>query len=161
MSESLLAAFKGAASYLAESKHVGVEATQEDQTEEEESLLNSFDVDDREATGALQFGAGTNTQDGGTGVKKAKLNESSTLANHDRLVSSLQTASEGVIVGTTLSDYQRYWSYPSQMIFVLTSRIFADTGTSSRTSVSPLARCKFQARWTNFSRIFLLIFRLG
>ena len=73
MSESLLAAFKGAASYFAESKHVGVEATQEDQTEEEESLLNSFDVDECEAAGTLQFSAGTNTQDDATGVRKARL----------------------------------------------------------------------------------------
>jgi hypothetical protein len=159
MSESLLAAFKGAASYLAESKHVGVEATQEDQTEEEESLLNSFDVDECEAGGTLQFSAGTNAQDDATGVKKTKLNQSNALASHNQLVSSLQTALEGVIIGTTLSDYQRYSSYPFQMICVLTQspRISTDIGTSSRISVSPLARCKLGARWTNFSRIFPLM----
>ncbi|KAG2108108.1 hypothetical protein BD769DRAFT_1675368 [Suillus cothurnatus] len=68
---SLLQAFKGATLYFAESKHISVEAAEKDQTKEEESLLNSFDVDDS---------------------------------------SSLQAASEGVVIGTTLSNYQRYWN---------------------------------------------------
>jgi len=50
---SLLWAFKGATLYFAESKHISIEATEEDQTEEEESLLNSFDVDDCEAAGTF------------------------------------------------------------------------------------------------------------
>ncbi|KAG1798742.1 hypothetical protein EV424DRAFT_1546222 [Suillus variegatus] len=52
---SLLQTFKGATLYFAESKHISVEAAEEDQTEEEESLLNSFDVDDHEAAGTLRF----------------------------------------------------------------------------------------------------------
>ena len=116
---SLLATFKGAASYLTESKHVSIEAAQEDQTEEEESLLNSFDVDDCEAQGTLQFHP-TNTQDhdDGTGTKKKKLNHGA--EDHDQLVSSLQKASEGVVVGATLSNYQRYWSCTFQIMLSLT-----------------------------------------
>ncbi|KAG1747415.1 hypothetical protein EDB19DRAFT_1905565 [Suillus lakei] len=104
MSESLLHAFKGADLYFAESKHISVKAAEEDQTEEEESLLNSFDVDDREAAGTLQFST-TNTAGGEDNVKKKKPKHS-----NNQLASSLQAASEGVVIGTTLSDYQRYWN---------------------------------------------------
>lgn len=100
---SLLQTFKGATLYFAESKHISVEAAEEDQTEEEESLLNSFDVDDREAAGTLRF---STTNAGEDNVKKKKLKHS--MVHHNQLASSLQAASEGVVIGTTLSDYQRY-----------------------------------------------------
>jgi hypothetical protein len=100
---SLLWAFKGATLYFAESKHISVEAAEEDQTEEEESLLNSFDVDDCEATGTLQLSTMNTSEDN---AKKKKLKHS--VAHDNQLASSLQAASEGVVISTTLSDYQRY-----------------------------------------------------
>jgi hypothetical protein len=109
MSESLLHAFKGADLYFTESKRISIEAAEEDQTEEEESLLNSFDVDDCEAAGTLQFST-TNTAGGEDNVKKKKPKRS-----NNQLASSLQAASEGVVIGTTLSDYQRYGMGPAKI----------------------------------------------
>lgn len=97
---SLLCDFKGADLYFTESKHISVEAAEEDQTEEEESLLNSFDVDDREAAGTLRSSTTNTSKDS---AKKKKLKH-----GNNQLASSLQAASEGVVIGTTLSDYQRY-----------------------------------------------------
>jgi hypothetical protein len=97
---SLLCTFKGADLYFTESKHISVEAAKEDQTEEEESLLNSFDVDDHEAAGTLHSST-TNTSKDSAQKKKLK-------HGNNQLASSLQVALEGVVIGTTLSDYQRY-----------------------------------------------------
>ena len=155
MSKSLLHAFKGADSYFAESKHISVEAAEEDQIEEEESLLNSFDVDDREAAGTLRFSA-TNTVGGEDNMKKKKPKHS-----NNQLASSLQAASEGVVVGTTLSDYQRYGMGPAKTSHLMRCMISLDTGISLKSFVSPLTKHKLQARLTIFFRTFQLNFQHG
>ncbi|KAG1876345.1 hypothetical protein F4604DRAFT_1924631 [Suillus subluteus] len=86
-----LARLKGAAAYLDESQGtVSIEAAVEDQDEEVESLINSFDVDKQAACGTL------------------RPVDSWTMSNS---LSSLETASAGVVVDTTLSDYQQYTQF--------------------------------------------------
>ncbi|KIK43084.1 hypothetical protein CY34DRAFT_82358 [Suillus luteus UH-Slu-Lm8-n1] len=102
-----LARLKGAAAYLDESQGtVSIEAAVEDQDEEVESLLNSFDVDKQAACGTLRpVGA-----DEATAPPSKHRKVAARLMDHVQLSSSLETASAGVVVDTTLSDYQRYWN---------------------------------------------------
>jgi hypothetical protein len=108
---SLLSQFKGAAAYLNQCQGISIEAAEEDQDEEVESLLNSFDVDDQAASGTLRC-ISTNDSDAAAGSvppsKHRKVSTSRSLVDHCQLSSSLEAASAGVVVDTTLSDYQRY-----------------------------------------------------
>lgn len=101
-----LAQLKGATAYLVESQGISTEAAAEDQDEEVESLLNSFDVDNQAACGILR----SSTNEASTLPSKHKRTAATMTVpvHHDQLSASLETASAGVIVDTTLSDYQRY-----------------------------------------------------
>ncbi|KAG1858745.1 hypothetical protein DFJ58DRAFT_726529 [Suillus subalutaceus] len=98
-----LARLKGATAYLVDSQGISTEAAAEDQDEEVESLLNSFDVDNQAACGTLRI----STNEADTLPSKHKRMATTVPAHHDQLSASLETASAGVIVDTTLSDYQR------------------------------------------------------
>lgn len=103
-----LTQLKGASVYLDESQGISIEAAIEDQDEEVESLLNSFDVDNQAACGTLR--PVRVTDEAATLPSKSK-KTAARLVDHGQLSSSLETASAGVVVDTTLSDYQRYVSF--------------------------------------------------
>lgn len=102
-----LAQLKGATAYLVDSQGISVEAAAEDQDEEVESLLNSFDVDNKAACGTLHI----STNETNTLSLKHKRTPAAVPVHHDQLSESLETASAGVIIDNTLSDYQWYISY--------------------------------------------------
>ncbi|KAG1847319.1 hypothetical protein DFJ58DRAFT_730201 [Suillus subalutaceus] len=103
-----LTQLKGATVYLDESQGISIEAVIKDQDEEVESLLNSFDVNNQAACGALHPVRVTN-EAVPLPLKSKKM--AARLVDHGQLSSSLKTASAGVVVDTTLSDYQRYISF--------------------------------------------------
>ncbi|KAG2111497.1 uncharacterized protein F5147DRAFT_651178 [Suillus discolor] len=88
-----LAQLKGVTAYLIDSQGISVEAAAEDQDEEVESLLNSFDVDNKAACGTLHIS--TNETD--TLPSKYKRTPTAIPVYHDQLSASLETASAGVI----------------------------------------------------------------
>ncbi|KAG1796720.1 uncharacterized protein HD556DRAFT_1441405 [Suillus plorans] len=117
-----LAQLKGATAYLVDSQGISVKAAAEDQDEEVESLLNSFDVDNKAACGMLRI----STNETNTLSSKHKRTPAAVPVHHDQLSASLETASAGVIVDTTLSDYQRYWNQFKDFCVTINKVVLAD-----------------------------------
>ncbi|KAG1887195.1 hypothetical protein F4604DRAFT_1675206 [Suillus subluteus] len=102
-----LTRLKGAAVHLDKSQGISIEAAIKDQDEEVESLLNSFDVNNQAACGALRP---IRVTDEAVPLPSKSKKTAARLVDHGQLSSSLETASAGVVVDTTLSDYQQYWN---------------------------------------------------
>lgn len=96
--------FTGGLEYLNESLKVSLDAAEEDQSEEIESLLNGLEVDDQVEDGNLREPAESFSKDK---VSKLPRTAATSAANNDQLSINLKNASAGVVVDTTLSDYGR------------------------------------------------------
>lgn len=91
-----LATLKGAASYLNESSKISLAAVDDDQTEEIESMVNSLEVDHAISDGidmSISPTEGHAEAIGDTG--------------DSNLAQNLKKASAGVVLDTTLSNYER------------------------------------------------------
>jgi hypothetical protein len=98
--------FTGGLEYLNESLKVSLDAAEEDQSEEIESLLNGLEVDDQLKDGILREPgeeSSSNLKDNTS--KRPRM--AATIADNDQLSINLKNASAGVVVDTTLSDYGR------------------------------------------------------
>ncbi|KAF8833104.1 hypothetical protein BDN67DRAFT_1017948 [Paxillus ammoniavirescens] len=110
--------FTGGLEYLNESLKVSLDAAEEDQSEEIESLLNGLEVDDQVEDGNLREPAESFSKDK---VSKLLRTAATSATNNDQLSINLKNASAGVVVDTTLSDYGRqvplYWNHFKEFVF--------------------------------------------
>ena len=98
-----LTALKGTTAYLDEYWKISSGAVDDDQTEEIESMVNSFQIDT-----IVEKVSQTNPQAGTTSgpAQKYMGTTETTIADEDTLAQNLKTASAGVILESTLSNYR-------------------------------------------------------
>jgi hypothetical protein len=96
---------KGAAAYLDECQKISVGAVDDDQTEEIESMVNSLQIDtvvEKNSQAYPQPG----TSSGPASAPKSEQTAEMTMGDEDILAQNLKTASAGVILESTLSNYR-------------------------------------------------------
>jgi hypothetical protein len=100
---------KGAAAYLDECQKISVGAVDDDQTEEIESMVNSLQIDtvvEKNSRANPQPGTSSGPS-GPASAPKSEQTAEMTMGDEDILAQNLKTASAGVILESTLSNYRR------------------------------------------------------
>ena len=95
---------KGATAYLDECQKISIRAVDDDQTEEIESMVNSFQIDtvvEKNSQASPQPGTSSGP------APKSEGTAEMTMGDEDTLAQNLKTASAGVILESTLSNYRR------------------------------------------------------